>query len=417
MQVVIVAGGEGKRMHPLTVHKSLIPLLGQQLVTYLMNELAAQGNQFIIVTGPDSVKNFEEACIKWNPRVVVQSQPNGMADAIRSTSDYIVSSEPLLIVSAAKLLSPMAYQTVMKMIKKDTKQAFLSAYKTEIYKEGGYLKLADGKVTDVIEKPGADNLPSPFYKLVLDYFPVAGDLIDSLSPIKTDNDDEYEMGVSHYAKSHPTKVCIVDSEHVSLKYAHHVLDAMRLAFRLRLKKGIHPAAKIAKNCVIEGDVQIDEGARIYDYAVIKGPAYIGRNAVIGNGALVRESSIEENCQVGYGSEIARSYLGPGTKGHMMYVGDSIIEGSVNLSAGTVCANYRFDHKEVVASMPVGKVETGKKKFGAIIAKNTITGVNTSLMPGTVVGKGVTIGSGCVVRGLIPDGTIIQPVFSIGDKKK
>ena len=81
---------------------------------------------------------------------------------------------------------------------------------------------------------------------------------------------------------------------------------------LETKDMMHKArsANISQHALIEGNVYIDEDAHVDAYAVIKGPAYIGRGVRIGNHALVRQSCVEEGSVIGYGSEIARSYIGP-----------------------------------------------------------------------------------------------------------
>ncbi len=415
MQILIIAGGEGKRMKPLTTHKSLYQFLGKPLVAHLFPHLNIQENTISIVTSPSSLSEFQAALEGYTVRYAIQPEPNGMAGALIAAAGILALQSPLLLVSAAKILESNTYSVMLREIKKNPHQAILAAREVTSYKDVGYLKLVDDKIVGIIEKPGVDHMPSPYYKLILDYFPQPGVFIEYLKSAETDKDDVYEVGLSNYLKDIGANKIIVDGNHVSIKHGYNILDVTKMALGSLLVPGIAKSAIIASSATIDANVMIDEGAKILENAVIKGPSYIGRNVVIGNGALVRESCIEAGSQVGYGSEIARSYLGPGTKGHMMYVGDSIIEGNVNLSAGTVLANYRFDHAEVVAHMPSGYVPTGRKKFGAIIAKNSITGVNTSLMPGTVVGSGVTIGSGCTVKGFIPDGSTIKPIFSEYEK--
>lgn len=415
MQIVMIAGGEGKRMKPLSTHKSLYQFLGKPLVAHLLSHLNLAENELFIVTSPTSLADFQVALPSYHIKYVIQNKPDGMAGALIAAENSLDLSKPILVISAAKLQESNTYKSMFSAIKNDPKQALLAAREVSVYKDGGYLKFDGDKVIGIIEKPGANNMPSPYYKVILDYFPIAGEFIEYIKNAKTTNDDQYEVGLSDYLQDIGAEKVVVGGDHVSIKHGYNILDVMNVALDKLLVPGIAESAFISPSAVIDPNVMIDEGAKIYDHAVIKGPCYIGRNVTIGNGALVRGSCVEEGSQIGYGSEIARSYIGPGTKGHMMYVGDSIIEGNVNLSAGTVLANYRFDHMEVIAHMPAGKVNTGRKKFGSIIAKNTITGVNTSLMPGTVVGSRVTIGSGCVVKGYIPDGAVVKPLFSTYEK--
>ena len=124
-------------------------------------------------------------------------------------------------------------------------------------------------------------------------------------------------------------------------------------------------------------------------AVIKN-SYIGKNVVIGNNCLIRDSIIEEGSVVGYNTEIARSYVGPKSYFHCNYVGDSVIEGSTNMGSGSRLANLRFDEKEIK--------DTGKKKFGAVMAHGSKTGINASIMPGAIIEANQIVGSGIVYYG-------------------
>lgn len=400
MQIVIIAGGEGKRLQPLSIHKSLLPILGKPLIVHLLDSLKAKHAKFTLVTSPSALTPFHTALADYDLSYVLQSQPLGMADALLSASAKLDLDMPTLIVSAGKLQVSSNYGLVLEQIAKDPTSPHLASYEVSSYKEGGYLQIEGDRAVGVIENPGPDKLPSSSYKLVLDYFPHLGPFIQALKQSHTDRDDRYEQGLSRYLLENPAKIVYLLGGHTSLKHAHHVLDVMDLALEHYLVPGISKSAHVSKTAIIDKNVMVESGATIHDYAVIKGPSYIGKNVVVGNGALIRQTCIEEGSQVGYGSEVARSYLGPGTKGHMMYVGDSIIEGEVNLSAGTILANRRFDNTNIQASMPRGRVDTGRRKFGAIIARGVMTGVHSSLMPGTVLGRGVTTPPGSVVKGYI-----------------
>ncbi|NDG63436.1 MAG: hypothetical protein EBY29_08220 [Planctomycetes bacterium] len=154
---------------------------------------------------------------------------------------------------------------------------------------------------------------------------------------------------------------------------------------------IHPTA------IIDGDVVIHPTAKIEAHAVIKGPAYIGKDVVIGNLCLVRQSTIEEGTTVGFGSEVARSYVGPRCNLHHTFVGDSVLESEVNMSWGTVTANLRLDKKTVRITLPSGQVvDSLKEKLGALIAKGSFLGVQVSTMPGTLIAAGTKISPATVV---------------------
>ena len=407
MQILIIAGGEGKRMNPLETDKGLYPFLGHTLIAHILDNFP--DDKPILVVSPTTHDLYQQI-FGSRIQLAVQPKPLGMANAVLSAVNLLDLDAPILILSGGKLLSPDCYRTTLGLINESPTSPHLTAYPVDQYKHGGYLRLKGGKVVEIVEKPGPDNMPSKLYKTNLDYFPLAGDFLEALANARTHDDDVYEVALNHYLKTSPAELIDSDGYHFSLKYPHHLLDISSLFLSNHLQPGIHQEAVVHPTAVIGANVQIDAGAKVMAHAVISGPSYIGKNTLIGNGALVRESCIEANCQLGYGSEVARSYLGPDTKGHMMYVGDSVIEGAVNLSAGTVLANYRFDHKDIVLSLPSGKVTTGKRKFGAVLAKGVITGVNSSLMPGTVVGANSSIGAGCTIKNYHEKDSLIKTNF-------
>ncbi len=90
--------------------------------------------------------------------------------------------------------------------------------------------------------------------------------------------------------------------------------------------------------------------------------------------------------------------------HLNYVGDSIIGEHVNLGAGTITANLRFDDKTIRVTLKGKRVDSGRRKLGAIMGGYSKTGINVSLMPGVKVGSHAVIYPGCVVyRDVEPGG--------------
>ena len=112
--------------------------------------------------------------------------------------------------------------------------------------------------------------------------------------------------------------------------------------------------------------------------------------------------IEADSTIGFGSEIARSYIGPRCMLHHNFIGDSVLESDVNPSWGTTTANLRLDKKEVRLKLPNGEyIETGKKKLGAVIAKGAFLGVNCSIMPGVAIEKDASVKPNTVINETTP----------------
>jgi len=133
-------------------------------------------------------------------------------------------------------------------------------------------------------------------------------------------------------------------------------------------------------------------------AVINGPAYIGKNSIIGVNAFVRESFIGDNCVIGFSSEISRSYIGDDSWTHNNYVGDSIIGNNVSFGAGTLTGNLRFDEGEIVE---------GRNKLGTITGNNIRTGINCNLMPGIRIGSNSIISPGVNLAQDVPENSFVK----------
>lgn len=144
--------------------------------------------------------------------------------------------------------------------------------------------------------------------------------------------------------------------------------------------------------LIGDKIAIGKGARILPGAIIEGPAWIGEDVLIRGGAYVRGGVwIGDGCVVGASTEIKRAILLPGAKApHLNYVGDSILGAGVNLGAGTVLSNFRFDGAEIAIPTGNRRIATGRRKLGAVLGDGVQTGCNCVLSPGVVVGAGTLI---------------------------
>jgi bifunctional UDP-N-acetylglucosamine pyrophosphorylase/glucosamine-1-phosphate N-acetyltransferase len=155
---------------------------------------------------------------------------------------------------------------------------------------------------------------------------------------------------------------------------------------------VHPMA------VIEGLIHVGEGTRILPGVFIEGNVVIGRNCKIGPNCYIRgNTSIGDSCHIGQSVEVKNSIvLDRSNIGHLSYVGDSVLGQGVNLGAGTSTSNLRHDGSNH-RSMVDGKlIDTGRRKFGAIIGDGVHTGINTSIYPGRKMWPGTTTLPGDIV---------------------
>jgi bifunctional UDP-N-acetylglucosamine pyrophosphorylase/glucosamine-1-phosphate N-acetyltransferase len=157
-------------------------------------------------------------------------------------------------------------------------------------------------------------------------------------------------------------------------------------------------------------IVIAAGARVHAGAVIEGPVYIGPGAQVLPGTYLRAGVwLGEGSKVGASTEVKRAIFLPGARApHLNYVGDSILGAGVNLGAGTILANFRHDGGNVEIPVEGGRLETGRRKLGAVLGDGVKTGCNAVLHPGVVVGRDTSIYPGVQLRsGVYPAGRIVK----------
>jgi bifunctional UDP-N-acetylglucosamine pyrophosphorylase/glucosamine-1-phosphate N-acetyltransferase len=156
--------------------------------------------------------------------------------------------------------------------------------------------------------------------------------------------------------------------------------------------------EVENNAVIKGPVSIGERSIIRSGSYIVGPVMIGEDCEIGPNCYIRSNtSIGNRCHIGAAVEIKNSIIMNKTNvPHHNYVGDSVIGENCNLGAGTKIANLRLDERNIF----VYGIDTGRRKFGAIIGDRVKTGINVSINTGSMIGNDVFIGPGATVSGVI-----------------
>jgi len=402
---VILAGGVGKRFAPLTINKTLLPMFGKPLLQHALEFLQKVGFKKVIIAG--NQENLDWIS-QYKHHVKIQTQlqeePLGMGDAMLALKD-LIGDQQILVMNALDLVDASLFKNLQAII--PSAESVVTGIKVKKYFLGGYLQVKDGRVVSIVEKPGEGNEPSDLVNLVFHYFRHPQQFISMLEKTKTDQDDQYEKALAQFMQQEVVKHVEYNGYWQPLKHSNMVLDYMESMFAHRLEKYIAPSAMIAPSAVIEGNVYIDDNAIIQENAVIKGPVYIGKSATVGTGSLVRSSCVESGAVIGFGSEVARSYIGPKCMLHHNFIGDSILESDVNPSYGTCTANWRFDNKYVDVKLPSGKLTTGREKFGAIIAKKAFLGINCSIMPGVTIGEGAIIYPGQVVHASVAAHSVIK----------
>lgn len=166
------------------------------------------------------------------------------------------------------------------------------------------------------------------------------------------------------------------------------------------------------------DVWIAKSATVAPTAYIHGPAIIGKNAEIRHCAFIRGKAIVgEGAVVGNSTELKNVILFNKVQvPHYNYVGDSILGYKAHMGAGAITSNVKSDKKLVVVKNKEEKIETGLKKFGAMLGDNVEIGCGSVLNPGTVIGKNTNVYPLSSVRGVVPSNSIYKKQNEIVEKQ-
>ena len=156
---------------------------------------------------------------------------------------------------------------------------------------------------------------------------------------------------------------------------------------------ISKTAKVFPTAYIGGPCIIDHDAEIRHCAFIRGSAIVGKNAIVGNSTEVKNTILFDEA------------LAP----HFNYVGDSILGYKSHVGAGTVISNLKSDKTDIKIKNGDKSIETGMRKFGAILGDNVEVGCNIVLCPGTIIGRESIIYPASMVRGVVGKNKIYKKV--------
>lgn len=160
------------------------------------------------------------------------------------------------------------------------------------------------------------------------------------------------------------------------------------------------SAKVAPTACLNGPCIVDEEAEVRHCAFVRGSAIIGKGAVVGNSTELKNVILFNKVQVP----------------HYNYVGDSILGFKAHMGAGSITSNVKSDKTLVVVKSSEEQIETGLKKFGAMLGDNVEVGCNSVLCPGTVIGRNTNVYPLSRVRGFVPAGSIYKNQGEIVEKR-
>jgi UDP-N-acetylglucosamine diphosphorylase/glucosamine-1-phosphate N-acetyltransferase len=391
MKCVILAAGEGKRMHPLTYTrpKVMLPLAGKPILEWnLLNARAAGIKDFVFVVSYKSemVREYFGDGKQWNVTItyVNQGKAQGTAHAIGTAESFVDDS---LIMCGDTIFGT---SDIKQIAKKGTK---IGLVKIENAQEYGIVELKGKHVVKIYEKmehPFTDVINAGIYHFTKDIFTY-------IRKTEKSPRGEYEItdSINMLVSKEPMEAVFL-KEWRDVVYPWHLLDANE-----ELLKKMKPKIQgtIEKNVTIKGTVIVGKESIVRSGVYIEGPVLIGSNSKIGPNCYIRPyTTIGNNCHIGNGCEVKNSIIMDHSNvPHLNYVGDSVIGEHCNLGAGTTIANLRLDKNNIIVTLNGKKIDSKRRKLGMIMGDNVQTGINSTINVGTMIGNNVFIGLGALAK--------------------
>ena len=394
MYGVVLAAGRGTRMRPLTDRrpKPLLPVGDRSLLERVFDTAADVVGEFVVVTGyrGEAIREAIGESYRGRPvHYVEQAEALGTAHAVAQAEpvvddDFLVLNGDVVVDASLPRALAEAEGTVVAA----TEVADPRAY--------GVLSTAeDGSLAAIVEKP--EDPPTNLANVGCYAFePEVFEYIDRTPESER---GEYEITTTIdllLDDGHRIEVAHYEGTWLDVGRPWELLEANELALA-ELDESAEsvesPAGTVEDGVHLHGPVVVEEGARVRSGAYVEGPAMICEGADVGPNAYVRGSTvIGPDAHVGHSVEVKNSVLmADASVGHLSYVGDSVLGRDVNFGAGTNVANLRHDGENVRLTVKGERVDTGRRKLGAIVGDGAKTGINTSLNAGVKLGAGETTG--------------------------
>lgn len=388
MQAVILAGGRGTRLYPLTLTrpKPLLKVANRTILEHNLDQLVGIVDHTIIVVGQMKEQIIEKISDNYKGIKVtyaLQKKPLGTGDAVKSAMPFLDKSFIVMHGDDLHFRS-----SVEKLLKKSPPCMMLKEVQNpECF---GVVKVGGGKVQGLSEKPN-----KPDSNLVNEgLFFFEKDLFNK--KIKMTKRGEYELTDYVKALGKGKMNYEIADYWFPISYPWDLLEANKFMIETLAKpvdkllekeemvKGI-----VEEGCNMKENVWVGEGTIIKSGAYIEKDVVIGKNCVVGPNCFIRSgTALGDGCRIGQAVEIKNSIFFENSKApHLSYVGDSIIGSNTNLAAGTITANVRHDGGNVRSKVKGVLIDTGRRKLGAIIGDNVKTGIGTLIYPGRKIWPG------------------------------
>lgn len=399
---LILAAGEGVRMRPLTANipKPLLPIAGKATIIHTIEAMRNAGiTELQILVGwranrlKETLGDGENFDIKIE--YVIQEERLGTAHAISMLKDKL-AGERFCCAYGDIIVSPKALEEALRQLFL-IKESVMCVAAVDDPSRYGAVEVKDGFVKNIWEKSPIRHgnlINAGIYVLNPDIF----EFIEA-TPVSTRGEYELTDSLTLLMKQQELRAHDLGGGWLDIARSWELLTANEIVIKEMVPKIL---GDVEQGAILKGPVFVGEGSEVLSGSYIVGPVYIGQDCEIGPNCFIRPStSLGDRCKVGNAVEVKNSIIMDDSKvPHNSYVGDSVIGERCNFGAGTNIANLRLDDRPIPVIVDGERISSGRRKLGAIIGDDVKTGINASIIPGTIIEESCFIGPGAIAEGYI-----------------
>lgn len=423
LKAIILSAGEGSRMRPLTLTKpkTMLPVAGKPIIQYNIESLrdnCITDILLIVRYKEEIVRNYFGDGSDFGVNISYKTQKDflGTANAISYGEDFIDDS--IIVLNGDIILDDEIIHEIIKKYNYLSPDTLMLLTEVEDPSAFGVVEIENGNIKNIVEKPKREEAPSNLVNAGIYIF--NKDIFDKIRETEISERGEYEITDSVSLQIEDNKTVIGHKTSKDWIDVGRPWELIEVNEELIGKLKTEIKGTVEAGAVIHGEVFLDEGSVIKAGVYIEGNVYIGKNCDIGPNSYIRGNTyFGDNVHVGNAVEIKNSIIMENTNvSHLSYVGDSVIGSNCNIAAGTNIANLRFDNATIKTKIKNQKIDSGRRKLGAIIGDSVKTGINSSFSPGVKVGHNSTIGSSVLLYEDLPSDTrVLEKQTHIIQKKK
>ena len=406
-QAIVLAAGEGERMHPLTssLPKVMLPIGGKPLLEHLVARAKEAGiERFVIVVGHQKEKitdHFGDGSdLGVAIEYVVQEERLGTGHALLLAEGR--AEDRFLVMNGDVLCDAASLSGVV-----ESEGLAVAAVRVEdpdpevdqiLEVEDGVLKSVAGRG----KSPPSHLISAGICLLDKRIF----EALRKIPPSEGEEKEDRELLAG-------LKSLLADGVQIGVLELESWIEIVLPWDILKANETLMPPdtrgvlGEVEANATLSGEVAVGKGAVIRSGTYVAGPVVIGNLCDIGPNCLIKgATSIGDNVQIGNGVVIENSSIMEGTEvSHLCYLGDSLIGPGCSLGVGTIVTSRRHDDSAVRSFVDGTKADTGRRRLGAILGQGVKTGAGTIVYPGTVIEAGRWGRPGEVLWGRVESGEL------------